>query len=137
MKKFETHSKHGLFSSLLVFTCFIAASLDGAVVEWQFEKIIGYTQTTNGVAGAESAWAVEIYVKMDDYPNDADQASISGGGIAGSLDMTWDAGEWIFDKQYESKGDLDAEFPSNSTYTITLSKNSLVMLTQTFTLGSA
>ncbi|MGK0464214.1 MAG: hypothetical protein ACJAT5_000625 [Lentimonas sp.] len=138
MLKLEKQSKSWFFSSLLAFSSLVAASLNGGVVEWQFEKIVGYTQDADGSAGSESAWAVEIFVEMDDYPNDATMASISGlGGDPNStINMTWEDGEWLLEKEYADKAALDAEFPSNSNYTITLSGGTLGTLAQTVTPGA-
>jgi hypothetical protein len=117
----------------LMVSCSIHSHSHGAINDWFFEKIIDHTQTTDGQNPTiESTWQVEIAIEVE-HAGDATGGSISGGGIDGSLPLTWDDGEWLLEKQYNSKADLDAEFPSNASYSITLSGGTLGTIIQTLT----
>ncbi|MGJ8653683.1 MAG: hypothetical protein ACSHX8_10455 [Opitutaceae bacterium] len=110
------------------------ANLNAAVSDWFFEKIINYTQTADNQAPASaSGWLIEIAIEVDNQ-SDATAGTVSGGNIVGSLPLTWEDGEWLLEKEYISKAALDAEFPSDATYTLTLSGGTLGSLTQTATL---
>jgi hypothetical protein len=112
----------------------MATSSNAQVADWFFEKIINYTQTTDNLAPTSATgWSVEIAIEMDNE-TDATGGTISGGGITGTLPLTWEDGEWLFEEAYIDKAALDAEFPSGATYTLTLSGGTLGILTQTVTL---
>lgn len=105
-----------------------------AVEDWFVTKVINYRQSAdNTQPTSASAWIVEVAVLA--APGDATGATISGTGISDNL--TYEDGEWLLDKVYASEAAMNAEFPSNSSYTITLSGGTLGTLSQSFTLGPA
>ncbi len=122
----------------LTAACFSGLSAHAAITDWEFNKIIRYTQTADNQAPvAASGWEAQLFIEVDTAVDvDATAGTISGGGISGSLPLEWDDGEWLLEKEYVSKGALDAEFPSNNTYTLTLTGGALGTVTQTFTLGA-
>lgn len=67
-------------------------------------------------------------------PIDAAKVTLSGGGISGSIELSVseedDPGEWTYDKDYENETFLDAEFPDNQVYTITVSGGELGTVSQ-------
>jgi hypothetical protein len=101
------------------------------VTFWKFIKGIGRTQTADNTAPAASSWEIYIIVETE-YASDATSLTISGGGIDGSRMFDYDAedGVWNFDMDSDSEADLDAEFPSATLYTITLSGGTLGTLVQ-------
>ncbi|MGY8694498.1 MAG: leucine-rich repeat domain-containing protein, partial [Verrucomicrobiia bacterium] len=101
------------------------------VTFWKFIKGIGRTQTADNTAPAASSWAIDINVETE-YASDATSVTISGGGIVGSRMFKYDDedAEWYFETDFDSEVDLDAEFPSATTYTITLSGGTLGTLVQ-------
>ncbi|MGC6566793.1 MAG: hypothetical protein ACON38_14415 [Akkermansiaceae bacterium] len=111
--------------------------VSAAVEEWFFVKSISYRQTIDNTAPTEAeGWYVEIAV-LTTSPGDATSATISGGGIPGTLDLEWDDGEWLYGKDFESQAAMDSLFPSGQSYTITLSGGSLGTVSQTVALGPA
>lgn len=117
----------------LLLTLPASASVD----DWFIDKAITYSQSADNTQPASaSSWNVELGVITTD-PGDANSATISGGGISGSIDLIYVDGEWLLEKDYPSEAALNAEFPSSSSYTITLDGGSLGLLSQTFALGPA
>lgn len=107
------------------------------VEEWFIDKAISYRQTENNTAPTEAySWNIELAV-LTTNQGDASSATISGGGIIGSLSLEWLDGEWLLEESYESKAEMDAVFPSGQNYTITLSGGTLGTVTQSFNLGAA
>lgn len=107
----------------------------GSVVSWNFIKGQGATQVANDAAPAITDWDIDSEVVIEKV-GDATSVTISGGGISGSLAYEQDGLEWSFHKGYDAEGSVDAEFPSSSIYTITLSGGALGTLTQTVNLGA-
>lgn len=81
-------------------------------------------------------WAVWVWVELDDA-GDAATATISGGDIVGSLSIPKDETTFEFDWEYLSEAEMDAEFPNNSTYTITLSGGTMGTVSQQIVMGAA
>lgn len=122
---------------ILVASLMTGQSAMAQVDDWFFNKAISYRQSENNTAPTEAdGWFVELAV-VTLNPGDATSATISGGGIAGSLELEWDDGEWLYERDFESQAQMDALFPGNQSYTITLSGGTLGTLTQTFNLGPA
>lgn len=121
----------------LLIAGFLPGNAHAQVEEWFFDKAISYHQSENDTAPTEAiAWVIELAV-LTSNPGDALTATISGGGIAGELDLEWDDGEWLYEEEFESQSAMDALFPSGQAYTITLSGGTLGTVSQTFNLGPA
>lgn len=131
-------TRYWRYASTLTLACAIHTSSHAAITDWYFEKFGSYTQSSDNQAPVSAdSWIVEIAIEVDTAENvDFTAGTVSGGGISGSLALEWDDGEWIFEKVYLDKTAIDAEFPSNNTYTITLTGGALGPVTQTVTLGS-
>ncbi len=114
---------------------FISSSLFGAVTEWAFIKGRGSVQVADNQRPSVTSWDVEVYVEVDSV-NDASSATISGGGLSGDVALVLDGTEWIYEKEYDSEAAMDADFPNETTYTLTLSGGTLGTLTQSVTLGA-
>jgi|TARA_B110000495_G_scaffold202625_1_gene223271 hypothetical protein len=113
-----------------MFSC----ALQGAVTEWAFVKGRGGALSTDNQAPSETSWDVEIYVDTGAV-GAANAVSISGESINGSLAFELDGTEWIYDEEFQTEGAMDAKFPNNTSYTITLSGGTLGTLTQTVNVG--
>jgi hypothetical protein len=104
--------------------------------DWRLSKARNYMQT---VAATQPTvvefWDVWGLVETRN-PGDATSVTISGGGISGSLAYDQESpGEWTVEADYLSKAALDAEFPSNSVYTITVSGGELGTISQSINIG--
>ena len=113
---------------------FFSAS-NAAVTEWDFTKGIGGRLEFDNQEPTVSNFDVEIVV-MTEGPGEAGSVTISGGGIAGSLAFTQEGNEWLYEQEFASEAEMDALFPNDSVYTITLSGGSLGTLTQSVTVGA-
>ena len=100
-------------------SCLITPQVTTAQVdEWFIDKAITYRQSENDTAPSTPyAWTIELAV-ITENPGDATSATISGGGIAGTLDLEWDDGEWLYEENFESEAAMDALFPSGQNYTL-------------------
>lgn len=79
---------------------------------------------------------VKIYIDTSAV-GDAISVTISGGNINGSLAFDLDGIEWFYNNQdFQTEAAMDAVFPNNSNYTITLSGGSLGTLTQSVSVGA-
>lgn len=126
-----TRPFHHLLAALL-----LTLPASAAVEDWFVTKVINYRQSADNTQPASAAaWIVEVAVLV--APGDATSATISGGGISSSLNLTYGFGEWVLEKNYPSETAMNAEFPSNSSYTITLSGGTLGTLNQSFTMPPA
>ena len=100
------------------------------VTQWRIVKGPAYQQTLdNTPATSASSWSVGVYLDTFD-PADATSVTVAGGGIAGSLPLVLEDGEWALELDYASKAAMDAQFPSSSAYTITVSGGTLGTLVQ-------
>lgn len=117
-------------------TALSLGSAQAAVDEWFVEKTIAYEQTADDtVPTSPSGWNFGAAVVLD-QPTDATNVTISGGGLIGSINLTYDDGEWEFYKEYNSEAALNADFPNGGRFTLTLSGGTLGTLSQTFTLSA-
>lgn len=123
--------RFSVFLSVLV----ISTLTKGAVTEWAFIKGRGSDQDTDNQRPTISWWDVEIYVEVESA-NDATTATISGGGLSGNVALELSGSEWIYEKEYASEAAMDADFPNETTYTLTLSGGTLGTLTQDIVLGA-
>lgn len=119
---------------LLISSC-ITTVVFSAVTEWSFVKGRGGEQIFDDQGPSAKWWDVEIYLAVESAA-DAASVSISGGGIVGSLPFSLDGSEWVLEKDYQSEAAMDAAFPNNTNYTITLSGGSLGTLEQTVSVGA-
>jgi hypothetical protein len=121
----------------LIAPIFLISSAHGVVEDWFMDKGITYRQSGDGnQPSAAAAWTIEVTV-VTTNPGDFGSVSISRDGSAVSHSFVFVDGEWNFDADYQSEAAMNAEFPSNSTYTITASGGTLGQQVQTFTLGAA
>ncbi|MEP2775627.1 MAG: hypothetical protein ABJQ29_03340 [Luteolibacter sp.] len=121
----------------LLVPVFLISSAHGVVEDWFMDKGIIYQQSADGVQPSVAVnWTIEVAVETTD-PGEIGTASISRVGSGVSHPLVFDDGEWTFDKFYQSEAAMNAEFPSNSDYTITIEGGSLGLVVQTFTLGAA
>jgi len=111
----------------------LAASSDLAsaqVTEWVIAKGPYYDQVAEDTQpGAPTEWAAFATVTTTNV-GDATSVTISGGGIPGSLALVQDGTSWEGEVCFPSQASLNAVFPSNTSYTITLSGGSLGTLIQ-------
>jgi len=112
-----------------------AIGLQGAVTSWDFAKSIGGVLEADNTEPGITFFDIESCV-VTESAGDATSVTISGGGIQGSLAFTLEGEEWCLEKDYNSEAEMDAEFPNDTQYTITLSGGTLGTLTQTFTVGA-
>lgn len=121
----------------LIAPIFLISSAHGVVEDWFMDKGITYRQSGDGnQPSAAVAWTIEVAV-LTTNPGDFGAVSISREGSAVSHSFVFEDGEWIFDADYLSEAAMDAEFPSNSTYTITATGGTLGPMIQSFDLGAA
>ncbi|NNM31340.1 MAG: hypothetical protein HKO57_17645 [Akkermansiaceae bacterium] len=126
-------SRSALAGAFLISTL---GPLSAAVTDWEFQKGPGYFQFADDVQPTvEGGWFV--YVAVCAAPGDAASATISGGGIAGTLPLAFEDGEWFIEEFYGSQAAMNAVFPSSSSYTLTLSGGTLGTVSQTFAVGAA
>ncbi len=123
---------HNVFNQL-EFTTLSGAA--GGVEFWKFIKGKGGIQTADNTPPAIDGFHVDLLVETE-FGSDAQSVSISGGGIAGSLGFDQEGSEWFLELDFDSEAELDAMFPSGTTYTITLSGGTLGTLVQDVDLGS-
>jgi len=121
-------------SSLLFASTFVASPSFAVVQEWEILKGIKYRQSADNTAPEPEGWFFEVELELD--VGDATSIVMSGGGIQGSLALENDNGEWCLEREFDSQAELDALFPSNTTYTITVSGGALGDLTQMVAIGA-
>ncbi len=109
--------------------------LEGAILEWGFVKGQGGVMSADNQAPSVTSHDVEIYVDTSAV-GDATSVTISGGNINGSLAFELDGTEWIYEQDFQTEAAMDAVFPNNSNYTITVSGGSLGTLTQSVSVGA-
>lgn len=117
---------------LLLLLCPLVSQ--AAVTEWDFVKGIGGRLEADNQEPTVTFFDVEIFV-LTDSPGDATSVTISGGGIAGILPFTQEGNEWFYEQEFTSEAEMDALFPNDANYTITLSGGSLGTLTQAVLVG--
>ncbi|MEN9019136.1 MAG: hypothetical protein ABF370_01340, partial [Verrucomicrobiales bacterium] len=117
---------------------FLSRTSNAAVLpDWRLNKGRNYRQTQdNTVQGAQSFWDLWGRVQARN-PNDATSVTIRGGGISRSRSFDLEDTGWTVEQDYASEALLDAEFPSNTTYTLTLRGGELGTVTQEITIGSS
>ena len=101
----------------------------GAVNSWSLLKMRGGVQSAVDTSPSASFWMADIYLETQN-PGDITAASISGGNIAGSRALAQDENTWWLGVEYNSEVELDAEFPSGTSYTISVSGGTLGALDQ-------
>jgi len=109
--------------------------LEGAILEWGFVKGRGGVMSADNQAPSVTVYDVEIYVDTS-AAGDATSVTISGGNINSSLAFELDGTEWFYNQNFQTEAAMDAVFPNNSNYTITLSGGSLGTLTQSVSVGA-
>ncbi len=106
------------------------------VIKWDLFKGPIYSQdTANVMPSAPEQWlfAVELVTQS---PTDAGLITISGGNIVGSLPLIHQGdGEWLLVHQFQTQTALNAEFPSNATYTLTMTGGTVGLQIQTIQVG--
>lgn len=117
---------------------FLSRTSNTAVLpDWRLNKGRNYRQTQdNTVQGAQSFWDLWGRVQARN-PNDATSVTIRGGRISGSRSFDLEDTGWTVEQDYASEALLDAEFPSNTTYTLTLRGGELGTVNQEITIGSS
>ncbi len=115
----------------------LAAGLPAQVSEWHFFKGSVYIQdATNQMPTAPDGWGAGASVVLGSA-TDAGRITISGGNINGALDLQHEGGgEWYLERGYPSRAAMNAEFPGNSSYVLTISGGSLGLRIQAFTVGA-
>jgi hypothetical protein len=133
--RFQSLSKPMKIRSLLFSgICFIlAGAAQAAVTEWSFAKAIGGEQTATDTAPSREFAELLARVATEDA-GDAASVTLSG-GPGGARNFTQDGRVWYLVLEFDDEAALDAAFPSETTYTITLSGGSLGTLTQEVALG--
>lgn len=113
------------------------ATAEAAVSDWGLGKGPHYRQTSDDTAPTSpEGWLCGVWVSATD--GDAASVTISGGGLGGTLPLDdTGGGYWQLTEFFASEAEMNAAFPSSTTYTITLSGGTLGTLVQTVTLGSA
>ena len=120
----------------LVSSAIAIINASAQVDDWFMDKGIIYRQSSDNTQPLTAAtWAVEVGVTTL-APGNANNVTLSGGGITSPLPLEYDEGEWFLEREFESEAELNALFPSNANYTITLSGGTLGTLIQNFTLGA-
>lgn len=106
------------------------------VISWDLGKAGFYRQTDEGTTPTVAdGWGVFMYIEVSSA--EATTATISGGGISGNITIPREGDEFNLDLSYGSEAAMDAVFPNNSTYTMTLSGGSLGIITQQIVVGAA
>jgi len=109
---------------------------NATVTDFRLNKSRNYTQTADNTAHtAPTLWDAWAFVATRN-PEDAGGITISGGGIVGTLSFTRDNNEWLSNNEYGSEAALNAEFPDNTEYTVTLSGGALGTLVQKIPVGA-
>jgi len=124
-----------LFRTVLLALVLFSLGLEGAILEWGFVKGRGGVVSADNQAPSVTVYDVEIYVDTS-VVGDATSVTISGGNINGSLAFELDGTEWFYNQDFQNEAAMDAVFPNNSNYTITLSGGSLGTLTQSVSVGA-
>ncbi len=124
-----------LINPAALFLILFSVHLEGAITDWGFVKGQGGEMTADNQAPSVTLYDVEIFVETG-AAGDATSVSISGGNINGSLSFEQDGTEWNYEQDFQSEAAMDAVFPNNSDYTITLSGGSLGTLTQSVSVGN-
>ncbi|YCM42059.1 hypothetical protein V2O64_12175 [Verrucomicrobiaceae bacterium 227] len=123
----------------LTFSAILAPQQSTAqVADWFFDKAIRYHQSADDTQPATPiAWTVEIAIETEN-PGDATSAKITGGGTGPSgISFEYLDDEWIIERSFESKAAMDAVFPSDTDYQLSLTGGTLGTLTQEAHLGTA
>lgn len=109
--------------------------LPAQVTEWGFFKGAIYEQeTANTMPTTPWLWEAGVWVTTSST-GDAGLITLSGGNISGSIPFEQDGDEWFLDRDYQNQAAMNAELPSNATYTLTMSGGTLGLQIQTFVVG--
>tara|TARA_R110002072_G_scaffold273219_3_gene433760 strand:- start:51661 stop:52830 length:1170 start_codon:yes stop_codon:yes gene_type:complete len=110
--------------------------LTAQVTEWLFAKESVYEQINSSTPPTvPTSWIASAWI-VTAAAGDAGLITISGGSISGSLPLQHDGnGDWYLEHHYETQAAMNAEFPSNATYTFTISGGSLGLVLQSFVVG--
>ena len=110
--------------------------VDAQVTSWDLGKGRIYRQTAEDTTPTVAeAWGVWMYIEVS--LADATTATISGGGITGSISIPRNGDAFALDLNFPDETTMDDEFPSNSSYTMTLSGGSLGPISQQIVVGAA
>ena len=124
-----------LFSAALA--ALLTSSLSAQVAHWRLLKAKFYEQTANNTQPAAPLDGSAGVFLGTVNPGDATSVTLSGGGSVGSLPLEHEGGgEWYLELDYATQAALNAQFPSSSTYTLTVSGGTLGTLVQSFALGA-
>ncbi|MFT6242252.1 MAG: hypothetical protein ACJAQT_004355 [Akkermansiaceae bacterium] len=106
--------------------------------DWRINKARNYNQTAANTAPTTPIfWDLWALVETRN-PNDIGSVTMSGGGLASPLSFFNEGeGEWTYEKDYSAQAALDADFPDNGTFTITVSGGALGTRVQTININSA
>lgn len=119
---------------LFLSICFILAGYaHAAVTEWYLAKSIGGEQIAIDTAPSREFPELLARVVTEDA-GDAASVTLSG-SPDGVRNFTQDGRVWWLILEFNDEAELDAAFPSSTTYTITLSGGSLGTLAQEVALG--
>ena len=106
------------------------------LADWSLTKTINYIQASANVQPTTvDYW--DVYTSLETMnPNDVSSVIIEGGGISGSLAYSYEGdGRWTYYQEYDSQESLDALFPEQNTYTITVSGGALGTISQQIDIG--
>ena len=115
----------------------LPSAVSAQVTDWLVAKGPNHEQTAADTAPAVvSDWRAILNV-VTSAPTDATSVTISGGGLPAALPFSrqGSTGTWRAQASFPTQAQLDAFFPSASTYTLTLSGGTLGTLTQSVPLG--
>ena len=126
-----------LFSAALPFAALAltSAPLTAQVSEWSFAKGAVFQQTADDTAPTLPVQLVVLIDVQTSSPSDATSATISGGGLPSPLALQQDQEDWEATLEFPGLAAMNALFPSNTTYTLTLSGGTLGTVTQSFLIG--
>lgn len=125
-----------LLLSLVPASLCLQSALSAQVVEWHFAKSAVYEQVAaNVMPAAPWVWGASALV-VTSAPSDAGLVTLSGGNLSGSLQLVHEGGGvWVLERDYATQAAMNAELPSNTTYTLTLSGGTLGVQTQAVVVG--
>lgn len=105
--------------------------------DWRINKARNYNQTAANIAPTTPVfWDVWALVETRNE-NDIANLTLTGGGLASALTYSKeDESAWTYENDYPSQAALDADFPDNQTYTITVSGGALGTRIQTINIDS-
>jgi len=102
------------------------------VIDWDFFKAIGYTQTSNDAQPMTAdAFVVDSFICMT---TSADATAVTLDGVLDYVRADDNAAEFDYFESFQSLAAMNAAFPGGTVHTITLSGGTLGTVEQSFTI---